>query len=131
MKAEIYVITAQYKVRYSRDNVSAVDDHCETITAIAQANEFSGKQLSSEFFSRGDGSGHVRAMLPDGALFLGYTLQEVLEKLEAERNRLYWMFCRCARAKPVPSTLIRRIYELKEQLQKDRNASENNLKGEA
>lgn len=84
MNAEVYRIVAQYKVRYSRDNVSAVDDHCETITAIARADSYTGDKKGQEFFSRGDGHNHVRDMLPDGALFLGFTLQEVLAKLEEE-----------------------------------------------
>lgn len=85
MKAEVYRIVARYKVRYSRDNVSAVDDHSETITSIAQVGDKTGQ----EFFSRGDGHNHTRDLIPGGALFLGYTLQESIAKLEEESDLLF------------------------------------------
>ena len=89
MKAEVYRIVARYKVRYSRDNVSAVDDHSETITSIAQADSYTGDKKGQEFFSRGDGHNHTRDLIPGGALFLGYTLQEAIAKLEEESDLLF------------------------------------------
>jgi hypothetical protein len=49
--------------------------------------------------------------------------EEELKKLQAERDKLYWYFTRCARAKPVPSTLIRRICELEKQVHREREAA--------
>ncbi len=46
--------------------------------------------------------------------------EQELEKLMAEKNRLYWLFTRCARAKPVPAEIFRRIHELEEQVRQEK-----------
>ena len=86
MEAEVYRIIGQYKVRYNRENVSAVDDHSETITEIARVNIQIEVHcgFTPKFFSRGDGHYHVIDMLPGGSLFLGRSLAEAIVKLREE-----------------------------------------------
>ena len=40
-----------------------------------------------------------------------------LQRAEAERNAAYWTFTRCAKGKPVPRELTRKVYELRAKLE--------------
>lgn len=41
---------------------------------------------------------------------------ELLSRAKAEEDRLYWLFTRTARGKPVPPEVSRRVAELREKL---------------
>jgi hypothetical protein len=47
-------------------------------------------------------------------------LQAEYEAVKDEQNRLYWLFTRTARGKPVPATVTRRLYELEEMIREEK-----------